>query len=247
MTADGFIPSRIALVEEWNEAGCLLYVDDARYTGAFLRGATREEALPKLPEELQRYGRWAGIPAPDRPVPDIVQSHHTALAVCDADSEVLFDSERLPLTEEEYARLREAVLRSAQDFLRMYRAVSQKDTAAGPPRQTFYGAVPSTARAMYEHTQNVNAYYFGEIGVEAQNGPDILTCRRQGLEALERQPDFLRAAVRIGSYEEAWSVRKVLRRFLWHDRIHAKALYRLAVRLGGTPIPDPFHWADPLI
>ena len=39
---------------------------------------------------------------------------------------------------------------------------------------------------------------------------------------------------------------KVLRRFLWHDRIHAKALYRLAVRLGGTPIPDPFHWADPL-
>lgn len=246
MTADGFIPSRIALVEEWNEAGCLLYVDDARYTGAFLRGATREEALPKLPEELQRYALWAESPVPDRPVPEIVQRHHTALAVCDADSEVLFDSERLPLTAEEYARLREAVLRSAQDFLRMYRAVSQKDTAAGLPRQTFYGAVPSTARAMYEHTQNVNAYYFGEIGVEAQNGPDIFTCRRQGLEALERQPDFLRAAVRIGSYGEAWSVRKVLRRFLWHDRIHAKALYRLAVRLGDTSIPDPFHWADPL-
>lgn len=38
-----------------------------------------------------------------------------------------------------------------------------------PARKTFYGAVPRTAEEMYVHTKNVNAYYFGEIGVEAGN------------------------------------------------------------------------------
>lgn len=36
-----------------------------------------------------------------------------------------------------------------------------------------------------------------------------------------------------GSYDELWSVRKMLRRFLWHDRIHAKAMYRMAVKTFG--------------
>ena len=35
------------------------------------------------------------------------------------------------------------------------------------------------------------------------------------------------------------TLRKVLRRFLWHDRIHAKALWRMARRIW-PDIPDPF-------
>lgn len=31
-----------------------------------------------------------------------------------------------------------------------------------------------------------------------------------------------------GSYGEMWSVRNVLRRFVWHDRIHAKAMWKMA-------------------
>lgn len=36
-----------------------------------------------------------------------------------------------------------------------------------------------------------------------------------------------------GSYGELWSLKKVLRRFIWHDRIHAKVMYRMAVRTFG--------------
>lgn len=36
-----------------------------------------------------------------------------------------------------------------------------------------------------------------------------------------------------GSYNEEWSLRKVLRRFIWHDRIHAKAMYKMAVKAFG--------------
>ena len=48
-------------------------------------------------------------------------------------------------------------------------------------------------------------------------------------------------AVIEGSYGEAWSLRKVLRRFIWHDRIHAKAMYRMAVKVfGAENVANPF-------
>ena len=87
---------------------------------------------------------------------------------------------------------------------------------------------PLTAEEMYRHTKNVNAYYFGEIGVEVGNEPDILICRRAGFAALERQPRYLHNAVFHGSYDEDWTLRKVLRRFVWHDRIHGRAMWRMA-------------------
>lgn len=111
----------------------------------------------------------------------------------------------------------------------------------GKPRKTFYGDVPLTAGEMYEHTKNVNAYYFGEIEVPAENEPDLYSCRVQAFKRLEQQPDFLNGKVYDGSYGEQWSLRKVCRRFLWHDRIHAKAMYRMAVKLcGKEAVSNPF-------
>ena len=58
---------------------------------------------------------------------------------------------------------------------------------------------------------------------------------------LEAKPDFLQNPVIEGSYGENWPLRKVLRRFIWHDRIHAKAMYRMASKVfGATKIKNPF-------
>ena len=98
---------------------------------------------------------------------------------------------------------------------------------------------------MYQHTKNVNAYYFGEIEVDADNEGTILSCRRKGFENLEQNSDFLKNLVFEGSYGESWTLRKMLRRFLWHDRIHAKAMYRMAMKkFGGHPIPNVFHFEE---
>ena len=72
---------------------------------------------------------------------------------------------------------------------------------------------------------------------------DILDCRRRGFAELEKQPDFLENPVLEGSYGEFWSLAKVLRRFLWHDRIHAKGLYRHAVTLY-PDLPDIFCFQE---
>ena len=142
---------------------------------------------------------------------------------------------------EEYQHLKALALKSAQDFLTLYHSIPQKDATISPARKTFYGQVPRSANEMYEHTKSVNAYYFAEIDVDADNTGDIWDCRRRGFEALERKADFLENATYEGSYGEDWSLRKVLRRFIWHDRIHAKAMYRMARKtFGENSVPNVF-------
>ena len=94
---------------------------------------------------------------------------------------------------------------------------------------------------MYEHTLGVNDYYFGEIGVETDHEGAIVSCRARGFQALETAPDFLQNRLFSGSYGEEWRLRKVMRRFLWHDRIHARAMTRMAGRtFPESALPDPF-------
>jgi hypothetical protein len=64
-----------------------------------------------------------------------------------------------------------------------------------------------------------------------------------GFEALEKSGNFLSGQVYSGSYGEEWSVPKVLRRFIWHDRIHAKAMFRMGIATFGVDvIPNIFHF-----
>ena len=79
--------------------------------------------------------------------------------------------------------------------------------------------------------------------MDADNEGEIWMCRKRGFELLEQIPDFLNRAPVIGSYGEEWSLRKLMRRFLWHDRIHGKAMYRMAVRtFGENAVADVFRF-----
>ena len=231
----------VACVWEHNGNDTMLYAVD--YPGAFTRGICLQEAVEKMKKEIPAYCAWAGLQMTENADVVIAQDASCDLQVRDADSDVLFEQERVPLLEEEYLRLKNLALRSAGEFLALYDAIPVRDRSSWPHRTTFYGAVPRTAEEMYRHTKNVNAYYFGEIGVDADNEGSILDCRRRGFDALEQQKDFLKNPVIEGSYGELWSLRKMLRRFLWHDRIHAKAMYRMAITLFGKErIPDIFYF-----
>jgi len=223
---------KIECVWEHNGNDTLLYA--VNLPGAYTRGENKEIALEKMAPEACSYLRWKGETAPESFTVEIVQEAKCDLQVCDADSDVLFDAEKKPLTYEEYSALKALALKSAADFLALYEAVPDKEQSNAPSRKTFYGDAPRTAAEMYSHTKNVNAYYFGEIEVEADNEGTILECRRRGFEELEKKPDFLNNPVFAGSYGESWTLRKVLRRFVWHDRIHAKAMYRMAMRTFGA-------------
>ena len=230
----------VRCVWEHNGEDTLLYAVDC--VGAYTRGASLDEAISKMPTEISSYLKWVGDEVPEEISVEIVQEKESELRVSDADSDVLLDSERDVLTNEEYDRLKALALKSAQDFLTLYQSIADKDATCLPPRETFYGSVPRTAREMMEHTKSVNAYYFGEIEAAADNRGTILSCRQRGFEALEVKHDLLMNTIFQGSYGEEWSIRKVCRRFVWHDRIHAKAMWRLAKMNGERDLANPFFF-----
>ena len=230
---------KIHCIWEHNGNDTLLYA--AELPGAYARGHSPEAALAKMEAEVRSYRNWAGLPMPETFGISVAEEVPSALNIADADSDVLFETEKAPLTEAEYTRLKALTLKSAADFHRLYEAIPDKNRSASPARATFYGQVPRTAEEMYVHTRSVNAYYFGEIDVDSDNEGTIWECRTRGFAALEQQPDFLQNPVIEGSYGEQWSLRKVLRRFIWHDRIHAKAMYRMALReFGPNVVPNVF-------
>ncbi len=228
-------------VWEHNGPDTLLYAIE--YVGAFTRGASLEEAVSKMPQEIRMYCRWLETDEPEQIECKIAQEANSALMIRDADSDVLFDAERPALSRSEYDQLKAIVLKSARDFHALYEAVPDQHQSCLKLRQTFYSQIPRTAQEMYVHTRDVNTYYFGEIGVEADHSSDILSCRERGFAQLEKQPDFLNNQIFEGSYDELWSLRKVLRRFIWHDRIHARAMWRMALRtFPEYTIANPFHF-----
>lgn len=230
---------KLRCVWEHNGGDTLLYAAD--YPGAYTRGASLDAALAKMPHEARAYAAWARLPDPKFEAVEIVQEHESRLQIADADSDVLFDAEKAPLTWEAYTVLKALALKSAADFSALYLSIPEKDFSLLSARQTFYGTMPRTANEMYEHTKNVNGYYFGEIGVDTDNSGTILECRTKGFAALEQSSGFLTRPAAEGSYGEWWSLRKVCRRFLWHDRIHAKAMYRMARKFLTCPaLKNPF-------
>ena len=230
---------KVYCVWEHNGNDTLLYAVD--YIGAYTRGESLEIAKATMPGEIVSYLKWLGDDTSDNIEVVITQEKDSELAIKDADSDVLFESEKAPLTADEYEKLKALALKSAKDFLALYDSIPDKSATAIAERKTFYGQVPRTADEMYVHTKNVNEYYFAEIEVDADNGGTIYDCRKRGFETLETKPDFLQNAVIEGSYGEDWSLRKVLRRFVWHDRIHARAMYRMAVKMFGMEnVANPF-------
>lgn len=234
---------KIRCVYEHNGDDTILYADN--FIGAYARGASLQMAMDKMNREVASYLNWCNAAQYGELPVEIVQEKQSDLQICDADSDVLFDSEKGALTKAEYDELKKLTLQSAQDFLLLYEDIPDKNKSSLPQRKTFYGDVPRTAEEMYVHTKNVNAYYFGEIGVEVDNEGTILECREKGFGLLEQMPDYLENKVYTGSYDESWSLRKVMRRFIWHDRIHARAMYRMAVRtFGENAVPNRFRFYE---
>jgi len=232
----------IKCVWEHNGNDSLIFAD--HFIGAFTRGANQKEALSKFQQEISSYLAWkTGERSCSQVETEIIQEKSSGLRIADADSDILFDSEIPALTWDEYRALKALAMKSAGDFQKLYASVPNKEKPLLPGRKTFYGDVPVTAQQMYDHTKGVNPYYFGEIGVDADQGGTIATCRKCAFERLEGRAGFLDNSIFEGGYNERWTLRKVCRRFVWHDRIHAKALYRAALKtFGAECIPDIFHF-----
>ena len=100
-------------VWEHNGNDSLLYSVD--YAGAFTRGESREIALGKMRNEIASYLDWTGKITAEMVDTTIVQEKESELQIADADSDVIFDNEKEPLSKEEYLYLKDLALKQDRE------------------------------------------------------------------------------------------------------------------------------------
>ena len=198
----------------------------------------------------QAAGRRAALPAtgPGEPCPGTLTVDAGGHPIerrpaTPRDAEVptcVLEADCAPMTEADYAAAKLLVLKSARDFCTLFESIPNPDISPRAPRTSFYGPVPRTPREMYDHTNSTTAYYMAAFGIPFENMPDLYANRLQALAEIEDREELLTGRICTAPDGERWTLRKLLRRFLWHDRIHARAMWRTAAPLWGSAVADPF-------
>ena len=218
-------------VLEYNDKGVTLW--SLRYPGAFARGETAAEAVRKLPAACRRYRLWAKLPIEADAAGDeqvrCTRKVKVDAAVEEGFTAALFPEEKLALDMARYTSLKTLCLISARDLEALFASIPQKDRALLKSRRTVYGKVPVTAREMLSHVIEAQRTWSTLFGVDLGESQGLLADRKRLFGGLERQPGYLDGRLVTGPDGELWTLRKLLRRLLWHDALHGRALYRKAV------------------
>ncbi len=219
-----------SVIMEYNDSGVTLW--SLAYPGAFARGVTAPEAARKLPAACRRYRLWARLPLEAAVRDDEIRyarKFKVDAAVEEGFTWALFPEEKLPMDMAKYTSLKTLCLKSARDFEALFASIPQKDRALVKSRRTLYGKIPATAREMLDHLSEGQRSYAAVFGIDLGEGAGLLADRKRLFSLLEAQPGYLADRIVTAPDGEQWTLQKLLRRLLWHDAIHGRALYRRAV------------------
>jgi len=221
----------LSLISEFNNFGVLLHF--VTLPGAYTRGATEMEAYSKAAQEAALYCEWAEMPLP-KDAPSIAERKEAqnGSRLADADTEILLSCDRLKLDIDVFDMWCELAIRSATSFDTLYDSIRDKDwVQAEKLRPAFYGKTPATAREMLFHADVVSEYYLSRIGLRSQlTEGKLLENRKTCVETL--RANYNNEFNIFEADQELWTETKVLRRYIWHDRVHGKALYRHGLKMG---------------
>jgi hypothetical protein len=234
---------RLSLAFETNGKGCLGQI--IQLPGAYVRAPTEKEALSKVTSEMKSYNRWLGAKLPPTVRMMIVQWHQSQLRVEDADSEILLDVDRKPFQDGEFSSLLNLVRYSGETIFAAYEKAELKEWVdESRRRSTFYGSVPSTIKEVLGHVNSAQHFYMARVGVQLENGTDdFLEIRRHCVDELTRLHEGGVNSNLFSSENELWTLKKVLRRLVWHDRIHGKAMVRIMAKQRKMKLIDDY--SDP--
>lgn len=237
----------VSIAFETNGRGHIGFI--VELPGAFMRGVTEQEAVTKVGKEVSSYLKWSGCEQKHDYKIQIVQRHRSSLEVEDADNEILLEADKETVSEQEFKNLYDLVWYSGETFLQLYTNTKCKDWVdESRIRKTFYGDNPKTIRETFDHVRYCQYYYLTRMKITEKIEGDFTSIRKFCLEKLA---DLYRQENNSLIYEadnELWTLKKVLRRFIWHDRIHGKAMTRILEKQkqSGTidEYDDPFHFME---
>ncbi len=215
------------------------------YLGFATWALTMEDLRDRVPQKLAEYCDWAGrhglaVPPPRSQI-EIVEHVER--------DEVLFTPDRESATVEEIERTIEFLRCSRQDLLATLENVSDQVLDWDPPYERFSTwAKWRTVRQILVHIGAVeNFYYLKPMGFETQLPPEPFEedwkqfLARTRMETLAfvsdlRSSDDLHRLTTMKSREGPtyWSIKKSLRRMVWHELLHWKSIRRIIRTYHGT-------------
>ena len=234
----------VSIAFETNGKGHIGFI--VELPGAFIRGRTEKEAIAKVDQEVNIYLKWLDIKPKHEYKIQIVQRHRSSLPVEDADNEILLETDKEIIKEEEFRNLSELVWYSGETFLQVYSQAKFKDLIdESRIRKTFYGENPKTIQEIFDHVKYCQYYYLSRTKLEFEDKElKFLDIRKFCLEKLEDLYGKNNNHLIFEVANELWTLKKVLRRFIHHDRIHAKAMIRILEKQRQRAIIDEYE--DPL-
>lgn len=215
-----------------NETGWMAWCLD--FHGFATWASSEAEVLGGVPTKLAEYQRWLaehGLACPkvggDVQVVERVRGN-----------EILFSWDYAPCGADEIDLTLRLLSASRSDLVKTIEVLPEAALDWDPPYQAFAEwATWRSIRAILAHLANCEThYYLSAVGHESQLPPaspdgdwaTFLVAHREEtvafLRRLAASPD--RARVCFGD-DGAWSVRKVLRRLVWHERLHWKSIRRI--------------------
>lgn len=219
---------KLSVAFETNGKGFLGFI--VELPGAFVRGPDESSALSKTHVEVQSYLRWLHANDSINIQPQVVQRHSCGLMVQEADSEILLDSDKAFLSYTEWMQLMDLVKHSGKSFNMLFEHAQLKDWVDETRiRQTFYGATKKTIKEIFDHVKRTQYYYLSRTGQRAyeEESDSLLTIRDECLQTLNKLFDKQGNSKVYNMDNEDWTLKKIMRRFVWHDRIHGKAIVRI--------------------
>jgi len=213
--------------------------------GCFAKGPSREEVIAALPGAIGEYWRWLRRHGEEVPsskgeiaieVAEVVSSDAGFVS---GDKVALFGPDHEPPTDAEVELYLRRMGHSRQDLLSLVRQVPERllDVAPGEGRRTIRQTLQHIARAEWWYLSRI--YREPDVSgvpddVLAELGwiREEAVARLRAFPAAERSRVFIRDEfVSPWGAGERWTFRKVLRRFIEHEREHTAGIARLLHRL----------------
>jgi uncharacterized damage-inducible protein DinB/predicted RNase H-like HicB family nuclease len=219
-----------------DDGRCMAHVPDL--PGCTLQTMTRDEALRQLPGAIRDYHAWLRrhgevAPPPDEPIAVEVAGEHIGVGPFDpGNAAALFPPDRQPLMPEEMEEHFRLMAHSRADLLALVQGLPGDLLDWQPDPGSF------SIRRILRHIGNAEEWYVSRLvppetlPPEWEDDEDLPLFeflemeRRTAIARLRKLTDEERSRVFHPAHwtsrpDEAWTVRKSLRRFLEHEREHA--------------------------
>jgi predicted RNase H-like HicB family nuclease/uncharacterized damage-inducible protein DinB len=216
--------------------------------GCFSRGATPEEALKVLPVRIKRFLGWLseveqGVHR-GHSMAEVTERVNEPCPVRRGDTRALFLWDRQSPTAEELERALRWMGHSRRTLLSLAQSLPTEvlvQESTGDASREFHDAVSPSIHRIVRHVAGAEYWYLSRIAGDAWLAGEEPADVFQGLELVRASVAptlrrlFATAPDRVveqtqstwsGTFTENWTLRKVLRRTLWHEQFHIEEIRR---------------------